>query len=109
MPPLSVAAGPRDRIETAPPLVELVLYISGDSPRSLKARHRLEELLAEFEPLQFRLEVHDLMTDVGRAEEDHVVFTPTLVKRSPEPRAWLVGDNLAGLAALLAACGVEKR
>ncbi len=109
MPPPPVAAGLEDRTEASPALVELVLYISSDSPRSLKAQHRLQELLAEFEPLQFHLEVHDLMKDVGRAEEDHVVFTPTLVKRSPEPRAWLVGDDLAGLPALLAACGIEKR
>jgi hypothetical protein len=38
-----------------------------------------------------------------------VVFTPTLVKRRPEPRAWILGDlsDPAVVTDLLHMCGIE--
>ena len=39
------------------------------------------------------------------------VFTPTLVKRRPEPRAWILGDlsDPSVLTDLLHMCGIEPR
>ena len=91
--------------------VDLALYISLPWPSSLKARRNLETVLAGFSPSQVRLTVYDLAKDPGRAEADGIVFSPTLVKRSPEPRAWVMGDlsDRRVLSNLLLMCGLEPR
>ncbi|HVR69638.1 MAG TPA: circadian clock KaiB family protein [Vicinamibacteria bacterium] len=107
-------APPRARLaadaNTAPP-VELALYLSLPWPSSLKARRNLEKVLSDFRPSQVRLTIHDLAKDPGRAEADGIVFSPTLVKQSPEPRAWVMGDlsDRRVLANLLLMCGLEPR
>jgi hypothetical protein len=92
------------------PLVELVLYVSPNSGPCLRAANNVRQLLAAFEPTQVRFEVKDLSRNVASAEEDHVIFTPTLVKRRPDPPAWFVGDRVDRemLSALLVSWGVEK-
>ncbi|HEV8253895.1 MAG TPA: response regulator [Vicinamibacteria bacterium] len=88
--------------------VELVLYMSGKSQASLKARANLEELLKGWET-SVKLELCDLARDAKSAEEDHVVFTPTLVKRRPRPRVWILGDlsNREVVIDLLYMCGAS--
>jgi circadian clock protein KaiB len=91
------------------PLVELALYVSGTSAASIRVRAFIEKALEEYDSSMVRFEVLDVARDVRRAEEDRVIFTPTLVKRRPAPPAWFVGE--AGgqmMAALLASCGVER-
>ena len=91
--------------------LELVLYVSPRSPASLKARRRMDEVLAEFDAGQVRFEVCDLFVHAASAERDRVVFTPTLVKRSPAPRAWILGDLTSDdvVRDLLTMCGVARR
>jgi CheY-like chemotaxis protein len=107
-----VSAPPRVpvRSEAAPP-VELALYLSLPWPSSLKAKRNLDKVLSHFQPSQVRLTVHDLAKDPGRAETDGIVFSPTLVKQWPEPRAWVMGDlsDRRVLANLLLMCGLEPR
>lgn len=91
------------------PLVELTLYVSAASAASVRLRASLEKALEEYDLTVVRFEVLDVARDVRRAEEDRVIFTPTLVKRRPAPPAWFVGE--AGeqmMAALLASCGIER-
>jgi circadian clock protein KaiB len=94
-----------------PAPVELALYVSLPRPSSLKAHRNLQAVLAGFEESQVRLVVHDLARDPGRAEADGIVFLPTLVKQSPEPRAWVMGDlsDRKVLSNLLLMCGLEPR
>jgi CheY-like chemotaxis protein len=89
--------------------VELTLYISPTSPPSMKARRNMERMIADFPAAPIRFEVLDLAREPERAERDNVVFTPTLVKRSPEPRAWFLGDlsDRRVVADLLHMCGIE--
>lgn len=103
-PPEAGAAG-----DAAP--LHLVLYVSQRSPASLKARHRMDEVLAGFDSARVRFEVCDLFEHAASAERDRVVFTPTLVKRSPAPRAWILGDltNDNVVRDLLEMCGVPHR
>jgi hypothetical protein len=91
------------------PLLELTLYVSAASAASVRVRASIEKALEEYDRTAVRFEVLDVAHDVRRAEEDRVIFTPTLVKRRPAPPAWFVGE--AGgqmMAALLASCGVER-
>jgi CheY-like chemotaxis protein len=89
--------------------VELTLYISPTSPPSMKARRNMERLIADFPAARIGFEVLDLSREPERAESDNVVFTPTLVKRRPEPRAWFLGDlsDRRVVADILHMCGIE--
>jgi CheY-like chemotaxis protein len=91
--------------------LDLALYVSARSPASLKARHRMDEVLAEFDTGPVRFEVCDLFEHAASAERDRVVFTPTLVKRSPAPRAWILGDLTTDdvVRDLLMMCGVARK
>jgi DNA-binding response OmpR family regulator len=94
---------------SATPCVELVLYVSADSPASQRARRHLESALAPFDARQYTLEVCDLGVDPARGEADHVVFTPTLVTRCGGLANWVLGDlaDRTMLLDLLHVCGVE--
>ncbi|GAC1547679.1 MAG: hypothetical protein NVS2B9_14710 [Myxococcales bacterium] len=81
-----VAQGQKDK------KVELVLYESSTPPASFRAVRRLQELLQRFDSDDVHLLITDVLHDRSGTAGDRVVFTPTLVKRSPEPRAWIVGD-----------------
>jgi CheY-like chemotaxis protein len=93
----------------APRPVELVLYVSSSSAASMLAHRAVQDVLAEFEPSQVTLAVHDLVRDPLAGEADHVAFTPTLVRRFPTPRVWLLGAirEPRMVAEMLRACGVE--
>jgi len=110
------ACGERsDRTDIGPPRrhtrVELVLYVSSASPASAQARKNLERLLERFDASQVKLSVCDLSAEPGAGEGDCVAFTPTLVKRYPEPRMWVLGDLRESdvVSDLLRACGVDAR
>jgi hypothetical protein len=92
------------------PRIELVLYVSPNSGACIRAANHMRQLLAGFESSQVSFEVKDLSRNISEAEEDHVIFTPTLVKRHPEPPAWFVGDGVDPdvMSALLVSCGVER-
>jgi CheY-like chemotaxis protein len=105
----SRAMAPAPGAAAEPAGVELTLYISPTSPPSMKARRNIERMMAEFPAARIGFEVLDLAREPERAESDNVVFTPTLVKRRPEPRAWFLGDlsDRRVVADLLHMCGIE--
>jgi len=72
---------------------QLVLYVSPGSALSLKARRNLDAVLAGYDRGVVSLEVRDVTQDALKAEEDRVVFTPTLIlKGLGLDAAWVVGD-----------------
>lgn len=100
-----------DRVQP-PTSVELVLYISTYSPSSLKALRNVQRVLSRYEPSLVTLRVCDLSKEPpGAADEDRIAFTPTLVKRKPGPRTWILGDleNTKVLEDLLAVSGMESK
>lgn len=115
---LLAAAGAEESVmarrepDSAPPYkVELTLYVSSASTSSLQARRNLERLLAQFDTSQVKCTVCDLVREPLAGEADRIAFTPTLVKRYPEPRVWVLG-NLRDpeiLVDLLRVCGVDAR
>jgi hypothetical protein len=72
--------------------VELVLYISSVSPPSIQARRNLERLLDGFDKSQVKFTVCDLVRDPLAGDADRITFTPTLVKRYPQPPIWVLGN-----------------
>jgi CheY-like chemotaxis protein len=91
--------------------IDFALYISASSPSSLKALRNMKQLLTHYDSSQVRFNVYDLSQDrVPAADEDRIVFTPTLVKRWPEPRVWVLGDldEIGLVSDLLSHCGLER-
>jgi CheY-like chemotaxis protein len=97
-------------VSSTPNKVELVLYVSPRSPLSMQAQQQLQSVLQGFEPSQVIVQIRDLSADPRAGDDDRVAFTPTLVKRSPAPPLWIVGDlRDRGLVIdLLSACGVDR-
>jgi CheY-like chemotaxis protein len=104
-------ADPAGRAARPRHLVELVLYVSSASPASIQARRNLERVLAEFDTSQIKYSICDLGRDPLAGDADRVAFTPTLVKRYPEPRMWLLGNLREAdvVADLLRVCGVDAK
>ena len=93
----------------APAKIELVLYVSAASPASMQAQSNMERVLASFDRDDVAYSVCDLQRNPETADHDRVVFTPTLVKRYPAPRLWIIGDLRDGdiVADLLRTSGVQ--
>ncbi len=70
----------------------LTLYVSGTSPKSVRAIRNINKICEEHLNGRYRLEVVDLYQQPERAEEAQVVAAPTLIKRLPLPIRRLVGD-----------------
>jgi len=67
--------------------------VSPGSSLSLKARRNLDVVLAGYDTGAVSLEVRDVTKEALKAEEDRVVFTPTLIlKGLGVSAAWVVGD-----------------
>lgn len=90
--------------------IELVLYTSPASEKCQKAIRTVREVLEHYDASQVRFTICDLSRG-PYADDDAVVFTPTLVKRGPGPRTWIVGnlDQPELLIDLLDVSGVARR
>jgi circadian clock protein KaiB len=89
--------------------IEITLYLTLPWPSSLRAKANLTRVLARVPKGDVLLNVCDLAREPARAEEDNVLFSPTLVKVWPAPKMWILGDlSEAGvLTDLLELCGVH--
>ena len=92
-----------------PEPVELILYVSAHSPKSAAALANIKRVLSRFGSERVRLTVCDLSQNPFAGADDSVAFTPTLVKRSPGPRTFILGHitNPEVIVDLLYACGEE--
>jgi CheY-like chemotaxis protein len=91
--------------------IDLVLYTSPASGKCQKAIRAIQQVLDRYNVSQVNFTICDVAADPEVAEEDSIVFTPTLVKRGPGPRTWLIGnlDQADVLVDLLDGSGVDRR
>ncbi|MDY7226213.1 response regulator [Hyalangium rubrum] len=92
--------------------IRFVLYVSEASTTSLRALRNLQTLLKDYEATQVDLQVVDLSKDRPTSfDEDRVTFTPTLVRRMPDPRVYLLGtlENIQTVVDLLNDAKVERK
>lgn len=89
-----------------PDPIELILYVSAHSPRSASALDEIKSVLGRNKSLRVKLTICDLSKDPEGGSGDGIAFTPTLVKRSPGPRTFILGHitNPQLLLEMLAAC-----
>jgi CheY-like chemotaxis protein len=91
--------------------IELILYTREGSEACSRALSTMHRVLAQYNKAQVRLTVCDLAETPDGGDEDSVIYTPTLVKRGPGPRTWIVGnlDQDEFLIDLLELSGVDRR
>jgi len=112
-PPFVTRGLSNDRSRPSPKTakIELVLYVSASSEKCQKALRTIRDVLQQFNTSQVHFIVRDLSGVPASADEDAVVFTPTLVKRGPAPRTWIVGnlDQPELLVDLMEVSGVARK
>jgi circadian clock protein KaiB len=77
---------------TEKPKYVLRLYVTGQTPRSLKSVENLQHLCEKYLPGRFHLEVIDIYQQPALAAEGQIIAAPTLIKATPLPLRRLVGD-----------------
>ncbi len=70
----------------------LRLYITGQTPNSIRAIKNLERICEEELTGQFELKIIDILKEPQLAENDKIIATPTLVKELPPPLRKIIGD-----------------
>jgi circadian clock protein KaiB len=88
-------------------LIELRLYVAGESPNSMRAIANLKALCEDRLPGRHHLEVVDVLEQPWRPREDGILVTPTLVKVAPTPLQRIIGD-LNDRTHVLRALGLEE-
>ncbi len=77
----------------APPAQwNLRLYVAGQTPKSLRAIHNLQQFCEEYLPGRYHIEVIDLLERPQLARGDEIVAVPSLVRKLPEPMRKIIGD-----------------
>ena len=78
--------------ESGKPRFLLRLYVTGQTPRSVKSIDNLKRFCEEHLKDQYEMEVIDIYQQPGLASENQIIAAPTLIKRLPLPLRRLVGD-----------------
>ncbi len=100
-------ARPDDGMAAADPeVIELRLYIAGQTRKSIAALANLRRICEEHLAGQYRVEVVDLIENPQQAQLDQVFAIPTLVRRLPEPIRRIIGDLSNSERVLI---GLERR
>lgn len=73
-------------------VIELRLYVAGQTPRSVAAISNLRRVCENHLPGRHRIEVIDLVQQPSLARSDQIVAIPTLVRRLPTPVRKVIGD-----------------
>ncbi|MEO6167299.1 MAG: circadian clock KaiB family protein [Chitinophagales bacterium] len=81
--------------EKAPKLVVknlvLQLYVSGMSAKSMEAIENIKRLCNDHLENAFELEIIDIYKNPESSIKEHIVFSPSLIKRFPLPKKTLIG------------------
>ena len=72
--------------------LRLHLYVAGASMQSRRAIMRVKEIGHKYLEGRYELQVTDILQNPEKVAEAGVVATPTLIKTSPPPVRYFVGD-----------------
>jgi len=89
------------------PPYALTLFITGVTPRSMRAVSNLRSFCESHLGGTYELEIVDLYEHPERAQPANVVVSPTLVRHEPKPVRLLFGD-MSDTARLVAVIKAES-
>ncbi|WP_336462920.1 circadian clock KaiB family protein [Frigidibacter sp. MR17.24] len=75
-----------------PKTKKLVLYVAGQTPKSLAAIANLQRICDTHLPGEYEIDVVDLRQNPKLAREHGIVAIPTLVRELPVPLRKIIGD-----------------
>ncbi|MEP6647934.1 MAG: circadian clock KaiB family protein [Saprospiraceae bacterium] len=84
----------------------LQLYVSGMSTKSMEAIQNIKKLCAEHLKETIELEIIDIYKHPEIASEQHIVFSPSLIKQLPLPKKTLIG-TLADTQKVIKTLGIS--
>lgn len=70
----------------------LKLYITGQTPNSVRALENMNKICKEDLFGEFEIKVVDILKEPHLAEDDKIIATPTVIKVLPPPIRKVVGD-----------------
>lgn len=70
----------------------LKLYVTGTTPKSVKAISSIKKICEKHLNGRYELEVIDIYQKPQMAKEDQVVALPTLIRKLPSPLRRIIGD-----------------
>ena len=70
----------------------LQLYITGMSENSVRAIQNITQICNRYLENCFDLEIIDIYKNPSVAEEQMIVFSPSLIRQFPLPKKTLIGD-----------------
>jgi|SRR5208283_270424 len=73
-------------------ILDLRLYIAGQTPKSLAAISNLKKICADYLDSRYRIEVIDLSKNPALARDHQILAIPTLVRSLPVPIRKIIGD-----------------
>jgi circadian clock protein KaiB len=88
----SRAASKKASASGVTPIIELNLYVAGQTPKSLAALANLNKICKEHLEGRYRLQVIDLVKKPQLAQGDQILAIPTLVRKLPIPIRKIIGD-----------------
>jgi circadian clock protein KaiB len=87
--------------------IVLQLFVSGMSFKSMQAIENINKLCAEYLKDRFELEIIDIYQHPELAKEQHIVFSPSLIKKYPLPKKILIG-TLSDREKVISALGLSN-
>ena len=87
---------------------ELRLYVTGRSPKCLRAAENLRLVCEQYLRGRYHIDVVDLLENPRLAAYEQILAVPTLVRQLPSPIRKIVGD-LSDTARLLAGLQLPPR
>ena len=79
-------------IGNSEPVIQLRLYVAGQTPRSMAALTNLRQICSDHLNGKYALEVIDLIRNPQLAQGDQILAIPTLVRSLPRPIRKIIGD-----------------
>jgi circadian clock protein KaiB len=70
----------------------LRLYVSGASPKSIRAIRNVKKMCEEHLAGRYELDVIDIFQKPTLAVGEQIIAVPTLIKKLPDPLQRLIGD-----------------
>ncbi|GAB2941925.1 circadian clock protein KaiB [Hymenobacter coalescens] len=83
---------PEQPAETTGPEYVLHLYITGATPNSTRAVRNIKEVCEQYLKGRYELLIVDIYQQPELAGPERIIAAPTLVKKSPGLKRFLVGD-----------------
>ncbi len=87
--------------------IELELYVSGITPKSIRAIEVLKDICETHFANRYALKIIDIYREPQLAKKNEVFAVPTLIKQFPGPRQIFIGD-LSDSAPVLKALGIKR-